>query len=170
MNYLDLFSGIGGFRLGLEKAWNKIFGESEGWSDSGGRCLRPVRDLPRFAGFEGGRIKGKYLDFSAHSEIDRYAEQIYRRHFPESEPLGDIRSIDPVRLPPLDLVTFGFPCQDLSVAGKRKGLGGERSGLFFEAMRIIRATIPKVFIFENVAGLFSSNRGWDFQACRHWAL
>ena len=63
------------------------------------------------------------------------------------------------------VVTFGFPCQDLSVAGKRRSLEGARSGLFFEALRIIRELRPSIFIFENVKGLLSSNRGADFIRC-----
>lgn len=63
------------------------------------------------------------------------------------------------------VVTFGFPCQDLSVAGKRQGLAGNRSGLFFEAIRVIRELKPEVFIFENVKGLLSSDGGADFVRC-----
>ena len=64
-----------------------------------------------------------------------------------------------------DIITFGFPCQDLSVAGKRRGLAGARSGLFFEAVRIIRELKPQYFIFENVKGLLTNNRGADFVRC-----
>jgi len=127
MNYLDLFSGIGGFHLGLEQA-----------------------------GFK--------FDWVGFSEIDKYATQIYRKRFPDAEELGSIVNIRPESLPEINLVTFGFPCQDLSVAGKRKGFSGKRSVLFFEAMRIIEYTKPDIFIFENVKGLFSSNEGRDFEA------
>ena len=65
-------------------------------------------------------------------------------------------------LPKIDLITFGFPCQDLSIAGKRGGLSANRSGLFFKAIEIIEAKKPKYFIFENVKGIFSSNGGKDF--------
>ena len=99
------------------------------------------------------------------SEIDKYANDIFRRHFSGTEKLGRIESIQPRDLPRLDLVTFGFPCQDLSIAGKRGGLTASRSGLFFEAMRIIRAKRPRYIIFENVKGLFSSNEGYDFIVC-----
>ncbi|HDK42796.1 MAG TPA: DNA (cytosine-5-)-methyltransferase [Candidatus Pacearchaeota archaeon] len=125
INYLDLFSGIGGFRFGLKQA-----------------------------GFK--------FKWEGHSEIDKYAESLYHKYFPQSECLGDVRKIIPDGLPRIDIITFGFPCSDLSVAGKRKGLHGERSGLFFEAMRIIKAIRPKIFIFENVKGLLSSNGGRDF--------
>jgi len=125
MKLLDLFSGIGGFHLGLEQA-----------------------------GFE--------FDWVGFSEIDKYAIKQYKRRFSDAEKLGDIKSIQPERLPDIDLVTFGFPCQDLSIAGLRGGLQANRSSLFFEAMRIIGAKKPKYFIFENVKGLFSSNEGQDF--------
>jgi len=68
------------------------------------------------------------------------------------------------RIRGINLITFGFPCQDLSIAGNRKGLEGKRSGLFFEALRIIEAVRPDCFIFENVKGLFSSKNGADFKA------
>ena len=100
-----------------------------------------------------------------HSEIDKHANNIFRRHFEESKELGGIESIEPRDLPELDLVTFGFPCQDLSIAGKRGGLQAARSGLFFEAIPIIRAKRPRYIIFENVKGLLSSNEGHDFIIC-----
>ena len=125
MNYLDLFSGIGGFHKGLEEA-----------------------------GFK--------FDWTGHSEIDKYAKQIYQKHFSESEDLGDVTNINVSELPEIDLITFGFPCQDLSIAGKRGGLEASRSGLFYKAVSIIEATKPSYFIFENVKGLFSSNNGKDF--------
>ena len=100
-----------------------------------------------------------------YSDIDKYANKIFGRHFNEAEKLGRIESIQPRDLPRLDLVTFGFPCQDLSIAGKRGGLTASRSGLFFEAMRIIRAKRPRYIIFENVKGLLSSNEGYDFIIC-----
>ncbi len=65
----------------------------------------------------------------------------------------------------IDLITFGFPCQDLSIAGKRAGLDGNRSGLFFEAIRLIKEIKPACFIFENVKGLITNNNGKDFIRC-----
>ena len=85
--------------------------------------------------------------------------------------LGDITKMNGFSTPPVDVVTFGSPCQDLSIAGKRAGLSGERSGLFMEAVRIIRemreatnGEYPKYAVWENVPGAFSSNRGEDFRA------
>lgn len=85
--------------------------------------------------------------------------------------LGDITKIHGDQIEPVHCITFGSPCQDLSIAGRRAGLAGERSGLFMEAVRIIkemrRAThgsYPVVVIWENVPGAFSSNGGEDFRA------
>lgn len=128
MRYMDLFSGIGGFALGLRQAG---------------------------------------IEFEEHwfSEIDKNAINIYKKHFPNAKELGDVRAIRDFSGIKADIITFGFPCQDLSIAGKRRGLAGARSGLFFEAMRIIRELKPQYFIFENVKGLLTNNRGADFVRC-----
>ena len=85
--------------------------------------------------------------------------------------LGDITKIKGDNIPPVDVITFGSPCQDLSIAGKRAGLSGERSGLFMEAVRIIKemreatnGQYPQYAVWENVPGAFSSNKGEDFRA------
>ena len=90
--------------------------------------------------------------------------------------LGDIQKINGAEIPPVDIITGGSPCQDLSVAGKRAGLDGERSGLFMEQIRIVkemrdatsgndrRMAKPRYMVWENVPGAFSSNQGKDFQA------
>lgn len=85
--------------------------------------------------------------------------------------LGDITKMSGYTIPPVDVITFGSPCQDLSIAGKRAGMAGERSGLFSEAVRIIRemryatfGAYPKYAVWENVSGAFSSNKGEDFHA------
>ncbi len=92
------------------------------------------------------------------------AQSVLRRHWPEIPLYGDITTVDPAELDPVDVMVFGSPCQDLSVAGKREGLGGAHSGLFFEAIRIIRAVRPSMALWENVPGAFSSNAGRDFAA------
>lgn len=95
-------------------------------------------------------------------EWDKNAQAVLRKRFPKATVYGDIREVDPAQLERVDVVCGGFPCQDLSVAGKRAGLAGERSGLFHDAMRIVRRLRPSVLILENVPGLLSSNRGLDF--------
>lgn len=95
------------------------------------------------------------------SEIDSYASSVYRYRFPDHPAYGDITAIDAASLPDFDLLVGGFPCQDLSVAGKRAGLAGKRSGLFYDVVRILDAKKPAWFLLENVAGLLSSNGGRD---------
>ena len=119
----SLFSGIGGFDLGLERA---------GW------------------------------DVRWQIEIEAFRRDLLERHWPGVPRLNDITTIDPGELTPVDLVCGGFPCQDVSVAGARKGLAGERSGLFFQYARIVGALRPRWILIENVPGLLSSNDGQDF--------
>lgn len=102
-------------------------------------------------------------------EIDQKAQAVLRLRFPDAKLHDDVCQIGAHNLEPVDVVTFGSPCQDLSVAGKRAGLAGERSGLFHEAVRIIRELRerhgkPDFAIWENVPGAFSSNQGRDFAA------
>ena len=123
---LDLFSGIGGFHLGLEKA-----------------------------GFE---VESYF------SEIDKYAIDVYSNNFKNSTYVGSVTTINSEQLPRIDAITFGSPCQDFSLAGKRKGMGGERSSLITEAIRLIEECRPRFFIWENVKGTFSSNNRQDFAA------
>jgi DNA (cytosine-5)-methyltransferase 1 len=126
INHLDLFSGIGGFHLGFERAGFKL---------------------------------NSYF-----SEIDKYAIQVYKHKFKDSNYVGSVTDVRGGDLPDIDLITFGSPCQDFSLAGKRKGLGGERSSLISEAIRLIGEKRPRVFVWENVKGTFSSNNRQDFAA------
>jgi|694.fasta_scaffold17070_13 DNA (cytosine-5)-methyltransferase 1 len=97
-------------------------------------------------------------------EKDRSAQKLLRVRFPHAKIYGDIEAVDPSELERVDVICGGFPCQDLSKAGRREGLKGDRSGLFFEAMRIVRAIGPRVLVLENVPGMLTSNRGHDFAA------
>jgi DNA (cytosine-5)-methyltransferase 1 len=126
INHLDLFSGIGGFHLGFERAGFKIN--------------------------------------SFFSEIDKHAIAVYKHKFPKSTYVGSVTNVQGGDLPRIDLITFGSPCQDFSLAGKRAGMGGDRSSLILEAIRLIGECRPRVFIWENVKGTFSSNAGEDFAA------
>ena len=126
INQLDLFSGIGGFHLGFERAGYKV---------------------------------NSYF-----SEIDKHAVAVYKQQFKESKYVGSVTNVRGADLPPIDLITFGSPCQDFSLAGKRQGMGGERSSLILEAIRLISECRPRVFVWENVKGTFSSNDGEDFAA------
>lgn len=103
------------------------------------------------------------------SEIDDFPAAVTRHHFPNVKQMGDITKIKAEDLEPVDIICAGSPCQDLSVAGKREGLSGERSGLFKTAIKIVhglrkRTGKPRYFVWENVPGAFSSNKGMDFRA------
>ena len=95
-------------------------------------------------------------------ENDPHCQRLLKGHYPDTLLLGDVQDCGAHNLPPVDIISFGSPCQDLSVAGKRKGLEGERSGLFFEGIRIIRELRPTLAIWENVGGAQSSHSGRDF--------
>lgn len=105
------------------------------------------------------------------SEIEPFPILVTTTRLPQMQHLGDICDIDGSQLEPVDVVTFGSPCQDLSVAGKRAGLAGERSGLFHQAVRVIKemretshGLYPRFAVWENVPGAFSSNKGADFHS------
>ena len=103
------------------------------------------------------------------SEIEKFPLAVTKIRFPGTEQLGDIKKIDGAKIKPVDIICAGSPCQNLSMAGNRKGLSGEQSGLFRESVRIVRQMPtmggqPRFFIWENVPGAFSSNQGLDFRA------
>ena len=115
------------------------------------------------------------------SEIEKFPIAVTKNHFPNMLHVGDITKLNGADLPPVDVITGGSPCQDLSVAsGKRLGLKGERSGLFMEQIRITKEMRiadakrertgtdnfirPRYFVWENVPGAFSSTHGEDFKA------
>ena len=114
-------------------------------------------------GFSKGFIDAGW-DIKTHyySDIDKHANAIYKYNFKESTYVGDVRSIPKIERP--NIVTLGSPCQDFSLAGKRKGLDGERSSLIGAAISLIKKYKPDIFIWENVKGVFSSNNGADFWA------
>lgn len=98
-------------------------------------------------------------------EKQKFARKVLKKHWPTVPLWGDILTLQPNDIPESDLWCGGFPCQDLSLAnqGKRKGLGGSRSGLFFKFAELISAKRPKWVIIENVPGLLNSNQGQDFK-------
>ena len=121
MQVLDLFSGIGGFSLGLERAG---------------------------------------METVAFCEFDKHAQKVLRKHWPDVPIYSDIRELDAKQFRgTVDVVTGGFPCQDLSTAGKQSGFDGERSSLYTEMLRIISECMPRYAIFENVTGLLTGDSG-----------
>ena len=130
--YGSLFSGVGGFDMGFDKA--------------GYDCRWQV-------------------------EWDKNCQQTLAYHWPDVPRHGDVQDVRGDQLEPVDVIIYGSPCQDLSVAGKRAGIDGSRSSMFFESVRIFREmrdatgnTYPRIVVWENVAGALSSNRGEDFRA------
>ena len=105
------------------------------------------------------------------SEIEKAPISITKRHFPDMAHLGDITKVDGGKIPPVHVITFGSPCQNLSLIGNRSGLAGAKSSLFYQAFRIIQemrdATdnlYPAIAVWENVMGAFSTNDRMDFRA------
>lgn len=127
MKIIDLFSGIGGFSLGFQRA-----------------------------GYQ----------FSQHyfSEIKKEAVANYKYNFPNATYIGNITSIQPEDFTGIDIITFGSPCQNFSIAGRKEGLEGSQSSLIKHAIALVAWLKPSVFIWENVKGVLSSNGGADFWA------
>lgn len=105
------------------------------------------------------------------SEVEPFAVRVTTKRLPGMIHYGDVSALSGADLPPVDIITFGSPCQDMSIAGRRAGLDGERSGLFHQAIRIIKemreatnGVYPRYCVWENVPGAFSSNGGADFKA------
>lgn len=104
------------------------------------------------------------------SEVEPFPVLVTKKNFPKVKQLGNIQKINGNEITPVDIITFGSPCQDLSIAGKRQGLDGKRSNLFYEAIRIIKemreetnGKYPRFILWENVLGALSSNKGEDFR-------
>lgn len=105
------------------------------------------------------------------SEIEPFPIRVLRKNFPNAKQLGDVSMVEGDKIAPVDVISGGSPCQDMSVAGKRAGLSGSRSVLFYEQIRIVRemrektnGRYPRFMVWENVPGAFSSNKGEDFGA------
>ena len=127
MKIIDLFSGIGGFALGFQRA--------------------------------GYQFTEHYF-----SEIDKHAIANYKHNFPHAKYIGDITTLHGGDFTDIDIITFGSPCQDFSLAGRREGLKGAKSSLIAHAIALIADIRPSIFIWENVYGVFSSNARADFWA------
>ena len=127
MKIIDLFSGIGGFSLGFQRA--------------------------------GYQFTEHYF-----SEIDKHAIANYKYNFPHAKHIGDITTLHGGDFRDIDIITFGSPCVDFSLAGKRAGLAGAKSSLIAHAIALVAHIRPGIFIWENVKGAFSSNAGADFWA------
>lgn len=153
MRVFSLFSGVGGFEIGINMAYDNIRQSRKS------EQLESIRNLPNASRIEQDK---QYPSCVGFSEIDKHASAVLKYRFPNVPNYGDITKINWADVPDFDLLVGGSPCQDLSVAGKRRGLGGERSGLFHEYVRALQEKKPQYFIWENVKGALSSNGGRDF--------
>lgn len=126
-----------------------------------------LKVLSLCTGVGGAELGLEYSDFDyemiAYAEIDKYANSIYKRHFPNTENLGDLTKINPIILDDFDMLIAGFPCQAFSIAGKLKGFDDTRGTIFFDIARILKVKKPKYFLFENVKNLISHDKGNTFQ-------
>jgi len=122
VNVGSLFSGIGGFDLGFERAGMRV---------------------------------------SWQVELDSYCRAVLARHFPDAARFEDVREVGARNLDPVDLLCGGFPCQDLSSAGRGAGIDGARSGLWAEYARIVRELRPRYVVVENVPALLTGGKRWE---------
>ena len=157
MKYFSLFSGIGGFEYGIQRSITKDLSEKSNREetdkearDKEGQCNELFnRNTDRFTciGF---------------SEIDKYAKQIYKKHFGGHKDYGNCTKIRWEEVEDFDCLVGGFPCQAFSIAGKRGGFSDTRGTLFFEIARCLREKQPRLCVLENVKGLLSHDKGQTF--------
>ena len=152
MKYFDMFSGIGGFTLGIQQAYEELYNlRSNELADS----KRPKK-------LYGSKDKLQQWECVGYSETDKYAIQIYEKHFKHKN-YGDCTTINAKEIPDHDLLVGGFPCQAFSIAGKRKGFNDTRGTLFFDIARILEKKRPRYLLLENVKGLLSHDEGNTFK-------
>lgn len=153
MKYLSLFTGIGGFEIGIQKAYENL-SKTKGQEQGGAQGDSPDAERKLLAAEQPYCI--------GYSEIDKYAVQIYQKHFPKHTNYGDITKINAEELPDFDFLCGGFPCQAFSIAGNRRGFEDTRGTLFFDIARILAVKRPRNFLLENVKGLLSHDEGRTF--------
>jgi DNA (cytosine-5)-methyltransferase 1 len=148
IKYFSMFSGIGGFELGIQRAFMQPKDERlQVETDSGSIDSELLQRTTSCVGY---------------SEIDKYAIKVYERQFYGHKNYGDATTIVASELPDFDLLVGGFPCQAFSIAGKRKGFDDTRGTLFFDIARVLAEKRPKHLVLENVKGLLSHDSGRTF--------
>lgn len=155
MTFIDLFAGVGGFRRGMELAGHKCIGfcEYDKFAVGSYTAMHLMTDEER----------EKIKSLPMNKRLSEVLKEGYRHNEWYSDDIRRLRADD---IPRADVWCFGFPCQDISVAGKQKGLAGNRSGLFHTVIRLLEDTQeedrPSILFIENVKNLLSVNRGFDF--------
>lgn len=152
MKYFSMYSGIGGFELGIERAFSNRFQPSS---------TRSVDD--RVQPGPDGTAQWRTSTCVGYSEIDKYAISVYERNFNGHKNFGSADDIDQGQLPDFDLLVGGFPCQSFSIAGKRAGFNDTRGTQFFNIARILKHKRPGHLVLENVKGLLSHENGKTIQ-------
>ena len=155
IKYFSMFSGIGGFEYGIQRAFDKQLTEVKQDGQGRNRNINQVehnvlptsRSTPLCVGY---------------SEIDKYAIKVYERNFNGHKNYSDCTAINEKELPDFDLLVGGFPCQAFSIAGKRAGFDDTRGTLFFDIARILKEKQPRNLVLENVKGLLSHDGGRTF--------
>jgi len=190
IRYFSMFSGVGGFELGLENAgsqpnlqrgWNENSRgtqdiQPEGYQPSNETTANNSQSLSEVEqDWEGWnrsvnewgellctRQKSSFCCVGL-SEWDKYSNQVLKYKFPEIKNWGDCTKINPTELPDFDMLCGGFPCQAFSIAGKRRGFEDIRGTMFFEVARILKVKRPKTILLENVKGLLNHAKGETFR-------
>lgn len=157
MTFIDFFAGIGGFRHGLEMAGHKCVGYCE-WDKYASMSYRAMHT-----------ITDKQREYLKTLDLKERQNEIQKEEYLNGEWFSnDIRNATGGTIPGADIYCAGFPCQDISIAGKQLGFDGNRSSLFFQVVRIVKELSengrekPKILFFENVKNLLSISNGWDF--------
>ena len=168
MKYFEMFAGVGGFGQGIKQAYEQRLQNNR--IDT--RKLQAKRKLPSArentaskssSSSQHSKQSASLLSCVGFSEVNKYASQVLKYHYPNVKNYGDCKTINWPEVPDFDLLVGGSPCQDFSIAGKRVGIKGARSGLVWEYIRCLREKQPRYFIWENVKGVLSSNEGKDFE-------
>jgi len=164
LKYFSLFSGVGGFELGIQQAHLR-------WGNRETQIKEPISSIKSMEACKQNICKLGDNAFSnsrptpiciGFSEIDKYATQIYKTHFPTHKEYGNVSAINWSDTENFDLLVGGFPCQAFSIAGKRQGFDDTRGTLFFEIARCLKEKHPRLLLLENVKGLLSHDKGRTF--------
>ena len=147
IRYFSMFTGVGGFELGIKQVGTSTKGKRGSESDLSSERNKPNNQIFKCIGF---------------SEYDKFASELLKQKFPGIKNYGDATKIISEELPDFDFLVGGFPCQSFSIAGHRKGFEDTRGTLFFDIARILKIKRPKYILLENVKGLLNHDNGKTF--------